>query len=82
MMYRHEWKTTHADALVRQRRRFLKSRKAVIKDDKPFTIHLTYDSDESVQPFTLGIDPGRTNISVFLLRLLNHSLRDTIIMKI
>ena len=46
-------------------KRFIKQGKAVIAEYVPFTIQLTYDVEEPVVPtYTLGIDPGRTNIGV------------------
>lgn len=40
----------------------LKEKKARVVERIPFTIQLTYDTEEKTQPLILGIDPGRTNI--------------------
>ena len=40
----------------------LKEKKARVVERNPFTIQLTYETEENTQPLTLGIDPGRTNI--------------------
>ena len=45
-------------------RHLLNHGKAVVVNQKPFTIKLKYDSADETQPLTLGIDPGRTNIGV------------------
>ena len=42
----------------------LKEEKARVVERMPFTIQLTYDTEEKTQPLILGIDPGRTNIGV------------------
>lgn len=39
-------------------RKLLKQRKAIVKQMKPFTIQLTYETTEYVQAVTLGIDSG------------------------
>lgn len=46
----------------------LKEGKASVVERIPFTIQLTYDTDEITQPLYLGIDPGRTNIGIALIR--------------
>lgn len=48
-------------------RYLLKTKKAVVVNDKPFTIRLKYRSDEETQPLIGGIDPGRTNIGISVL---------------
>lgn len=45
-------------------RRLLKSGKAVVINNNPFTIKLKYDTTEITQPLTLGIDTGRENIGL------------------
>lgn len=40
----------------------LKEKKARVVERYPFTIQLTYETEEQTQPLILGIDPGRTNI--------------------
>ena len=40
----------------------LKEKKARVVERCPFTIQLTYETEEQTQPLILGIDPGRTNI--------------------
>ena len=40
----------------------LKEKKARVVEKTPFTIQLTYETEEVTQPLILGIDPGRTNI--------------------
>ena len=45
-------------------RRLLKSGKAVVINNKPFTVKLKYDVEENIQPITLGIDTGRENIGL------------------
>ena len=45
-------------------RYLLKEGKAKVVRSKPFTIQLTYDTDEVTQGETLGIDAGRTNIGL------------------
>lgn len=42
----------------------LKEKKARVVERYPFTIQLTYETEEQTQPLILGIDPGRTNIGV------------------
>ena len=39
-------------------RRLLKEGKAVVVNRCPFTIRLLYESEETVQPITLGVDAG------------------------
>lgn len=45
-------------------RLLLKTGKAIPVDNNPFTIKLKYDTEEIIQPLTLGIDPGRENIGI------------------
>lgn len=45
-------------------KRLLKSGKAVVINNNPFTIRLKYDTTEITQPLTLGIDTGRENIGL------------------
>ena len=41
----------------------------VLKDNKnPFTIQLTYKTEDVVQRLCVGIDPGRTNIGVAVVK--------------
>ncbi|MDI6919974.1 RNA-guided endonuclease IscB, partial [Clostridium botulinum] len=42
----------------------LKSKKAVVVNSKPFTIKLLYNTEDFVQPITLGIDSGYLNIGL------------------
>lgn len=49
-------------------RHLLKQKKAKAVATKPFTIQLLYDCPEGVQPLVLGIDPGRTNIGVAVVK--------------
>lgn len=49
-------------------RRLLKEQKAQVVTSKPFTIQLLYETDDVVQPLYLGIDPGRTNIGVAVVK--------------
>lgn len=49
-------------------RRLLKEQKARAVASKPFTIQLLYETDDVVQPLYLGIDPGRTNIGVAVVK--------------
>lgn len=46
----------------------LKERKAKVVDRNPFTIQLLYDTPEVTQPLWLGIDAGRTNIGIAVVR--------------
>lgn len=46
----------------------LKEGKARVVERMPFTIQLTYQSEEETQPLYLGIDPGRTNVGVAVIR--------------
>ena len=50
-------------------RRLLKEQKAQVVTSKPFTIQLLYETDDVVQPLYLGIDPGRTNIGVAVVKI-------------
>lgn len=45
-------------------RHLLKSKKAIVVSNNPFTIQLKYEVDNITQDIILGIDPGRTNIGV------------------
>ena len=49
-------------------RHLLKNGKARVVKSKPFTIQLLYETDDVVQPLYLGIDPGRTNIGVAVVK--------------
>ena len=49
-------------------RRLLKEQKARVVTSKPFTIQLLYETDDVAQPLYLGIDTGRTNIGVAVVR--------------
>ena len=49
-------------------RRLLKSGKACVYSRKPFTIQLTYPTEDMVHPLCGGIDPGRTNIGVAVVK--------------
>ena len=49
-------------------RRLLKDGKAKIVKHHPFTIQLLYETNDVVQPLYLGIDPGRTNIGVAVVK--------------
>ena len=46
----------------------LKEKKARVVERNPFTIQLTYETEEVTQPLYLGIDPGRTNIGTAVVR--------------
>ena len=46
----------------------LRTEKAKVVQHKPFTIQLTYESTEFIQPLTLGIDVGSNNIGVSVVR--------------
>ncbi len=43
-------------------RKLLKSGKAIVVKRKPFTIKLTYDTPDCVQPISLGVDTGYTHV--------------------
>ena len=45
-------------------RHMLKDGRAVIVKKNPFTIQLTYDTTEYVQPITIGVKPGYNQIAV------------------
>ena len=45
-------------------RRLIKGGKAVVIDNKPFTVRLKYETDDIVQRTALGIDTGRENIGL------------------
>ena len=49
-------------------RYLLKEKKARVVRTNPFTIKLVYETDDVVQPLYLGIDPGRTNIGVAVVK--------------
>ena len=49
-------------------RHLLKKQKARVVKTKPFTVQLLYETDDVVQPLYLGIDPGRTNIGVAVVK--------------
>ncbi len=49
-------------------RYLLKSGLAKVKLSKPFTIQLLYACEDGKQPLTLGIDPGRTNIGISVVK--------------
>lgn len=50
-------------------RRLLKEKKAVVVNRKPFTIKLKYEPETHVvQEAVLGVDPGRTNIGITVVR--------------
>ena len=46
----------------------IKSGKAKKVSSKPFTIQLLYESEDGKQQLTLGIDPGRTNIGISVVK--------------
>jgi hypothetical protein len=43
-------------------RKLLKQGKAIVKQRKPFTIQLTYETTTYTQPVTLGIDSGYSHM--------------------
>ena len=47
--------------------RLLKSGKAVVVNNKPFTIRLKYDTPNITQALYCGIDVGRENIGIGVL---------------
>ena len=49
-------------------RHLLKEQKALVVRTNPFTIQLLYETDNLVQLLYLGIDPGRTNIGVAVVK--------------
>ena len=49
-------------------RHLLKNQKARVVRTKPFIIQLLYETNDVVQPLYLGIDPGRTNIGVAVVK--------------
>ena len=49
-------------------RHLLKSGLAKVTLNKPFTIQLLYACEDGKQPLTLGIDPGRTNIGISVVK--------------
>ena len=46
----------------------LKEKKARVVERKPFTIQLDFETEEVTQTLYLGIDPGRTNVGVAVVR--------------
>lgn len=50
-------------------RHLLKEQKARVVRTKPFTIQLLYETKDVVQSLYLGIDPGRTNIGVAVVKM-------------
>ena len=46
----------------------LKEGKARVVERAPFTVQLAYETEEATQGLYLGIDPGRTNIGVSVVR--------------
>ena len=51
----------------RKARKWIKTGKAVVAGQKPYTLQLTYQiSEPKLQTITLGIDPGATNIGAHL----------------
>lgn len=46
----------------------LKQNNAKVVNTNPFTIRLLYDTSHIVQPLYIGIDPGRTNIGVAVVK--------------
>ena len=49
-------------------RYLLKEKKARVVSTTPFTIQLNYDTPDITQDLILGIDPGRTNIGVAVVK--------------
>ena len=49
-------------------RYLLKEKKARVVSSTPFTIQLNYDTPDATQDLILGIDPGRTNIGVAVVK--------------
>ena len=49
-------------------RKLLRDGKACVYSRNPFTIQLTYKTEDIVQPLYGGIDPGRTNIGVAVVK--------------
>lgn len=49
-------------------RRLLKAGRAKVVSVKPFTIRLLYETGNHVKPLILGIDPGRTNIGLAVVK--------------
>ena len=49
-------------------RYLLKEKKARVVSSTPFTIQLNYDTPDVTQDLILGIDPGRTNIGVAVVK--------------
>ena len=49
-------------------RRMLKNGQAKVVKRKPFTIQLLYETTYYTQPLILGVDPGRTNIGIAVVK--------------
>ena len=49
-------------------RLLLKEKKARVVSTTPFTIQLNYDTPDVTQDLILGVDPGRTNIGVAVVK--------------
>ena len=49
-------------------RHLLNNKKARVVCRNPFTVQLNYETDDIVQPLYLGIDPGRTNIGLAVVK--------------
>ena len=49
-------------------RKLLRDGEAFVYSRKPFTIQLTYETEDIVQPLCVGIDPGRTNIGIAVVK--------------
>lgn len=49
-------------------RKLLKSNKAVVISTNPFTIQLKYNTSNNTQSLYMGIDPGRTNIGIAVIK--------------
>ena len=49
-------------------RLLLKEKKARVVSTTPFTIQLNYDTPDVTQDLLLGVDPGRTNIGVAVVK--------------
>lgn len=45
-------------------RRMLRDGQAVVVRREPFTIQLTYDTTDFVQPITLGVDAGTAHVGL------------------
>ena len=53
---------------TRHVKKLLNTGKARIAAHVPFTIQLKYKTDEITQPVMLGMDPGRTNIGLCVVK--------------